>query len=95
MTISTVSSKYQIVIPKELRKQLHIRPGQKVLFKLNKKQQLIIETPQAAVAELQRRFGGRKIWGDDPVAYIRKQRDEWEKDQSQLDTPQNEGSSRQ
>jgi AbrB family looped-hinge helix DNA binding protein len=30
MTITTVSSKYQIVIPKEIRERFKIRPGQKL-----------------------------------------------------------------
>lgn len=30
MTVVTVSSRYQIVIPRDVRKQLDIRPGQRV-----------------------------------------------------------------
>lgn len=30
MTIVTVSPKYQVVIPSALRRELHIKPGQKV-----------------------------------------------------------------
>jgi AbrB family looped-hinge helix DNA binding protein len=30
MTLTTVSSKYQIVIPKEIRERFNIRPGQKL-----------------------------------------------------------------
>ena len=30
MTVVTVSPKYQVVIPKEIRRKLNIRPGQKV-----------------------------------------------------------------
>jgi AbrB family looped-hinge helix DNA binding protein len=29
MTISTVSTKYQVVIPQEVRKEMNIQPGQK------------------------------------------------------------------
>ena len=30
--LTTISSKYQIVIPREVRKQFKLKPGQKVLF---------------------------------------------------------------
>lgn len=32
MQIGTVSSKFQITIPKKIRDQLHIQPGQKFIF---------------------------------------------------------------
>lgn len=31
MTAVTVSPKYQVVIPKEIRERLHIKPGQKLI----------------------------------------------------------------
>ena len=34
MSVVTVSSKYQIVIPKEIRAQLNIQPGSKLDFKI-------------------------------------------------------------
>ena len=32
MEVVTISSKYQIVIPKEVRKQFNLKPGQKIMF---------------------------------------------------------------
>lgn len=34
MTLTTVSPKYQIVIPKEIRERMKITPGQKIKFVL-------------------------------------------------------------
>lgn len=30
--LTTISAKYQIVIPREVRKQFNLKPGQKVMF---------------------------------------------------------------
>ncbi len=32
MTTTTISSKYQVVIPRKIREQFNIQPGQKVVF---------------------------------------------------------------
>ena len=32
MEAVTISSKYQVVIPKEVRKQFNLKPGQKIIF---------------------------------------------------------------
>lgn len=32
MNISTISSKYQVVIPRAIREQFNLKPGQKVVF---------------------------------------------------------------
>jgi AbrB family looped-hinge helix DNA binding protein len=31
-TLTTISTKYQIVIPREIREQFKLKPGQKVMF---------------------------------------------------------------
>jgi AbrB family looped-hinge helix DNA binding protein len=31
-TLTTISSKYQIVIPRDVRKQFNLKPGQKLMF---------------------------------------------------------------
>lgn len=36
MSTSTVSPKYQVVIPKDVREKLHIRSGQKMVFVVKK-----------------------------------------------------------
>jgi AbrB family looped-hinge helix DNA binding protein len=32
MEISVVSSKFQVVIPRKIREQFHVKPGQRVMF---------------------------------------------------------------
>ena len=32
MSTVTISSKYQVVIPREIREQFNLKPGQKILF---------------------------------------------------------------
>ena len=49
-TIVTVSSKYQIVIPKSVREQLQITPGQKVVFLV--KQGSVALVPLRPIEEL-------------------------------------------
>ncbi|HEY1835977.1 MAG TPA: AbrB/MazE/SpoVT family DNA-binding domain-containing protein [Candidatus Saccharimonadales bacterium] len=77
MNTSTVSSKYQIVIPKELRKKFQIKPGQKIRLEQNKKGELVINT-KSPIDEYYGMFAGSNIWGKDPVKTIRKMRDEWD-----------------
>ena len=75
MPTAKISSKYQIVIPKELRRQLDIKPGQRVSMSLDKNRNIMISS-RDPIKELQGKYAGK--WGDDPVAFIRKQRDEWD-----------------
>lgn len=30
--LTTISSKYQVVIPRNIREQFHLKPGQKIMF---------------------------------------------------------------
>lgn len=32
MNVSTISSKYQVVIPRSVRQQFNLKPGQKIMF---------------------------------------------------------------
>jgi AbrB family looped-hinge helix DNA binding protein len=82
METVTLSSKYQVVIPKRLRRELNLKAGQKLRIRTAKDGTLEIST-KSALDEL---YGSVKgAWGDDPAAYIRKQRDDWERHQQKLD----------
>jgi AbrB family looped-hinge helix DNA binding protein len=46
MYTSTISSKYQVVIPREVRKQFGLKPGQKIAFiPFNKTLHVVIVPP--------------------------------------------------
>ncbi|MGB4800398.1 MAG: AbrB/MazE/SpoVT family DNA-binding domain-containing protein [Candidatus Saccharimonadales bacterium] len=73
--VSTISTKYQIVIPKNLRRELGLKPGHKVYFKKNKDNELVVQK-NTVVDEV---YGSMKgAWGRDSGASIRKLRDEWD-----------------
>lgn len=42
---STVTTKGQVTLPAKLRSQLDLKPGQKVNFSLNEKNQIVIQAP--------------------------------------------------
>jgi AbrB family looped-hinge helix DNA binding protein len=45
MNTATISSKYQIVIPREVREQFGLKPGQKVVFIRHKKSLRLVIVP--------------------------------------------------
>lgn len=72
-----VSSKYQVVIPKEVRKHLNIKPGQKVDISHQKDGRAIIDT--SSVVE---KYAGSLtgVWGgEDPTKWLRAERDAWDR----------------
>lgn len=77
MKLSTVSTKYQIVIPKDVRRRLDIKPGQKVSFEFDAKGKLVVALADP-LGSLQKQLGARNLWGDDPVETVRALRDEWD-----------------
>ena len=76
----TVGPKYQIVIPKQIRKDIkNLKPGNKVNVSKNKKG-IITIAPQVEakdwVKENRGKFKG--VWGEDPIGEITKMRAEWD-----------------
>jgi AbrB family looped-hinge helix DNA binding protein len=51
MYATTISTKYQVVIPLEIRKQFGLKPGQKVVFIPHKKTLRMVIVPPIAEAE--------------------------------------------
>jgi AbrB family looped-hinge helix DNA binding protein len=51
MPFAIISTKYQVVIPRELREQFGITPGQKVAFIAHKKSLRIVVVPPIEEAE--------------------------------------------
>lgn len=76
----TVGTKYQVVIPKEVRRKIKgLRPGSKVSVHSVDEKTLTIKTePEGWV---KKSYGFMKdAWKDiDPIAELEKMRDEWER----------------
>jgi AbrB family looped-hinge helix DNA binding protein len=51
MYATTISTKYQVVIPLEIRKQFDLKPGQKVVFIPHKKSLRMVIVPPIEAAE--------------------------------------------
>lgn len=78
----TVSPQYQITIPKQLREELAIEPGQKLLAWIEKwvKSKAITLVPQPKSLANYTLGLGKEIWDKvDIDKYIQKERDSWEK----------------
>ena len=51
MEASTITSKYQVVIPREIRQQFGLKPGQKVVFIPYRKSLRVVIVPPIEEAE--------------------------------------------
>jgi AbrB family looped-hinge helix DNA binding protein len=70
---ATLSSKNQIVIPREARKALGLKPGDKLLVVLQGDNIIVLQKPKSyrkAISGL-----GRGLYPDD---YLKKERESWE-----------------
>jgi AbrB family looped-hinge helix DNA binding protein len=71
-----VSAKHQIAVPSEARKALGIQAGDRLTVVIRRDEIALQPRPGNAVDRL--RGLGRGYYGDDPVAYVRALRDEWD-----------------
>lgn len=80
MAVTTLSQKYQVVIPKEVRKKMHLAIGSKIVISSINEDTAIIykepEDPVDALAGLGKEMW-KKLGGAD--AYLKRERDSWEK----------------
>lgn len=73
MSQATLSSKNQIVIPREARKALGLRPGAKLLVVLQGDHLIVLQKPKSyrkAISGI-----GKGLYSAD---YLKKERDSWE-----------------
>ncbi len=78
MAITTVSKKYQIVVPREVRARMKLRVGARlVLYPLDEERAVLIKQPDDYVKKL--RGLGKDLWqslgGADK--YIKQERNSW------------------
>ncbi|MBU4484611.1 AbrB/MazE/SpoVT family DNA-binding domain-containing protein [bacterium] len=59
MTYGTISPKYQVVIPKEIREQISVKPGQRLM--IIAKDNVIYMVHEASLKDLKGRFKGMSI----------------------------------
>lgn len=83
MIQTQVSTKYQVVIPKEVRKKIKIQPGQKMNVNLNGKQ--IILTPAETTSDKDWKWPqdyierlGNPWEGVDVEKYLEEERNSWD-----------------
>nr|VFK51139.1 MAG: looped-hinge helix DNA binding domain-containing protein, AbrB family [Candidatus Kentron sp. TUN]VFK51338.1 MAG: looped-hinge helix DNA binding domain-containing protein, AbrB family [Candidatus Kentron sp. TUN]VFK54459.1 MAG: looped-hinge helix DNA binding domain-containing protein, AbrB family [Candidatus Kentron sp. TUN] len=75
----TLSTKNQIVIPKEARDRLHLVPGKRLLIKVEKNAIIIVPEPDDYVNALAGLH--KEVWeGNDTEAYLREERNSWDDD---------------
>ncbi len=73
MTEATLSTKNQIVIPREAREALGLKPGDKILVVVRGGQVLVLQKPKSYQAAL-RSLARSKY----PKDYLQKERQSWE-----------------
>lgn len=71
-----VSSKYQIVIPLEVRKKINLKSGDRLIIKANNEKIIIYPQPKNYAKYA---LGlGKETWkGTDATEYVRKERETW------------------
>jgi AbrB family looped-hinge helix DNA binding protein len=69
----TLSAKNQIVVPREAREALQVKPGDKLLVVVRGARVIVLQKPEPYHAAI--RGIGRRVY---PSGYLRKERQSWE-----------------
>jgi AbrB family looped-hinge helix DNA binding protein len=73
-----VSKKNQIVVPKQARKLLDIKPGNELLVKIKEDRIILIPKPKDFTKYMEGLH--KEIWeGIDATEYVRREREAWQK----------------
>ncbi len=73
-----VSTKYQIAVPSEARRQLGIQAGDRLDVKIAGDAIVLRRAPERPSDRLRGLAAGRGWFDPDPVVFVRRLRDEWE-----------------
>jgi AbrB family looped-hinge helix DNA binding protein len=73
MTQATLSAKNQIVIPREAREALGVKPGDKLLVVVRGERVIVLQKPESHHAAI--RGLARGVY---PKGYLQKERESWE-----------------
>lgn len=72
-----LSSRYQIVIPKQVREALGLRPGDRLLVEIEGNKVVLRPRPRSYAQHL--RGLHKELWrGVDATEYVRKERESWD-----------------
>ena len=77
-TVIKVSSKYQIVIPLEARKNLNLKEGDELIVKADEEKIIIYPQPKS-YAKYSLGLGKETWKGTEATEYIRKERETWKR----------------
>lgn len=76
--IIRIGRKYQVVIPREIRKRLALREGDEMIYENTPNGVFIYPKPANPVAFM--RGLGAGLWNDENVdTYLKKERDSWDR----------------
>jgi len=77
----TISAKYQVVIPREIRKLIKIKPNEEVDISVDKKGETILVKPKKGNWTKYMKALDQKTWqGVDVDKYIEEERKAWERE---------------